>query len=211
MVLARGRFLGGGWRVCRLFSGAPSEALEVALFSQHEGKQIAHAYGDDHADAAVEEETGVGEVLREEDGGYSAAETAQGGAATDAWEEDAHQEETAEAAGEEAENLLEEIKERKDLPRSHQQGDAHTDETADDTGAAGHTEHGAVVGLGSPATIEVHTEGCGHRIDVARNRTHRGRKDGGNQQTCEASRQLAHHEEWEDGVGLCHRDIEFGR
>ena len=120
MLLARGRFLDGGWRVRRLLAGAPSEALEVTLFAEHKGKQIAYAYGDDHADATVEEETGVGEVLREEDGGHSAAETAQGGAATDAREEDAHQEETAEAAGEEAENLLEEIKERKDLPRGHQ-------------------------------------------------------------------------------------------
>ena len=134
---------------------------------QHEGEEIAYAYGDEHAYETVEEETGVGEVLREENGCYSATETSEGGAATDAREEDAHQEETAEAAGEEAENLLEEIKERKDLPRGHQQGDAHTDETADDTGAAGHTEHGAVVGLGPPVTIEIYTEGCGHRVDVA--------------------------------------------
>ena len=90
LLLARGRFLDGGWRVCRLFAGAPSEALEVALFAEDEGEEIAYAYGNDHADAAVEEETGGGEVLREEDSRHSAAETAQGGAATDAREEDAH-------------------------------------------------------------------------------------------------------------------------
>ena len=118
-MLARGRFLDGGWRVCRLLAGAPSEALEVTLFVEHEGKQIAYAYGNDHADAAVEEETGVGEVLREEDGGYSAAETAQGCAATDAREEDAHQEEATQTAGEQAQNLLEEIEQREYLLRGH--------------------------------------------------------------------------------------------
>ena len=58
---------------------------------------------------------------------------------------------------------------------------------------------------------QIYCEGSGYRVDIAGDGGHRRSKDGSDEQASEAGRQLAHHEEGEDGVGLGHRDVELGR
>ena len=67
-----------------------------------------------------------------------------------------------------------------------------------------------VICRGAEAFPEVDGEGRRYGVDVCRDGTHGGGKDGSNQQSCQSLRQLTHHEEGEDGITLGHREVEFG-
>ena len=58
---------------------------------------------------------------------------------------------------------------------------------------------------------KVDGEGGCHTVDVARDGAHGGGKDGRDKGSGNTGRHLTHHEEGEDGIGLPHGDIKFGR
>ena len=160
------------------------------MFAEDEGEQPARGDRDSHADEAVEQETRRREVFQEEDGGDAREEADECGTSADAREEDAHEEESAQAAGEQSHDFLEEVEQRENVPSRHEQRYAHADDAGDDARRASHPNHRVAVGLRTEATVEIHTESRGDRVDVGGNRAHRGSKDGGDEESRKSLRQL---------------------
>ena len=101
--------------------------------TQDEGDEDA----DEHRDEAEEEKVGVGVEIHVENRCRAAEEAYDGSRRTDAREEDAHEEQAANGAAEQAEDGVEVVEQRLYVNRSHQPGDGHTKQTGTDTCDAG--------------------------------------------------------------------------
>lgn len=97
----------------------PAESLQVLFLLEDIGEDETDENGSDKADEAIEQETRRRQVFDEENNANTAEETREGRLAADAGEEDAHEEESAEATGEEPKDFLEEIKQGENFPCGH--------------------------------------------------------------------------------------------
>lgn len=144
----------------------PAESLQVLFLLEDIGEDETDENGSDETDETVEQEARRRQVFDEENNANTAEEARESRLAADAREEDAHEEEAAEATGEEPKDFLEEIKQGENFPCGHEQGDAHADSTRDDAGAACHFQGLLRRCLRTPALVEVDAEGRGHGVDV---------------------------------------------
>ena len=149
-----------------LFQRFPSKALAAARFFEHIGGKQGGEHGDEHTDETVEQEARFGAIFRYEHSRHAAHKARKGCLAADARHEDAHQEQTAQAAREQTEDFLEEVEERKYFPRGHEQGDGHADDACRHSGPPRHAQHFPVARLRAAALVEVDAERRGNGVDV---------------------------------------------
>ena len=172
-----------------------------------EGAEQGDDDGDGHADETEEQEVGGRAEVHPEHGCRADKEAGEGSARTDMAEEDSHDEQTADATGKEPENGVKVVEQRLDVDRCHEDGDEHAYKSGDDARDAGRKESAPVADVWARFFVDVNGEGGGDAVDVGGDGGHSCREDGGNEQACQASWQLAHHEEGEDGVVLLHGEV----
>ena len=97
----------------------PSQTFEIFLVVEDEGSYVANKHWNGHTDEAVEQEAGVSSITGEEDYDTTWDEAKQCSLTTDAGEENTHEEESAQTAGQQSEDFLEEVEQWENFPCSH--------------------------------------------------------------------------------------------